>query len=120
MAEIKTLTPSELVGALIEWKQQNPEAFQLDGAKQPHLSGGTFCYVVHGNKEYRVAMDTNIHGINYFLKMSKKLGSATRALKAHSDNGRSCLRIRGPSLQANGWLCYENIRARNRPVKYAA
>src|SRR5476651_286321 len=94
MANEKTLTPNELFAELKKWKVQNPNTHRLDGLPAGNKSIGVFCFInFHGNK-YRLNKNTNIHGVNLFLKVAEELGSADKALFERNNQVRkNCLMV---------------------------
>lgn len=121
MTQPANLTPVELYETLIRWKDSNPDAYQLDGSKSARSNRGAFCYVVFNGAVYKLAKDTNIHGINRFLRISEKLKSPNKALKVSTTNGHiRCLRINEVKDQANGWFCYKTNRQISNSEKKAA
>lgn len=113
------LTLTDLLRVFEEWKEQNPEAFQLDGSKGKRTNGGAFCYIEHLGRSYKLRKDTNVHGINRFLRVAKEFG-VNGTLVAVRDSTRWSLLIKGSGGKSNGWFCEEDHRAKKKTHKAVA
>lgn len=113
------LTLTDLLRVLEEWKEQNPDAVQLDGSKRKRTNGGAFCYIEHLGRSYKLRKDTNVHGLNRFLKVAKEFG-VNGALVAVRDSTRWSLLIKGSDGKSHGWFCEEDLRATKKPLKTVA
>lgn len=116
---LKILTPEELVHYLTEWKSKNPSAYQLDGSTKQRNNSGAFCYFTFAGRIFKLQKDTNIHGVNRFLRIANEVNEKYLfAVNRTSDCWTITLsKNRG---QADGWFCREEVRFRDKKIKSAA